>query len=236
MKKTPLGIYLRNTCAKFQLRRPIIPLSTLPQSSRTDRHTYRHTFWDSSSTEVENRHTFWDSSSTEVENNLLYKFGNMLISFIFPSTNMMFECVINTTVTQPLLLLQKIVFDLKTLIGTGLKTLLCFSFRDSICLVEKLLCKWKGFCVAHDSILHRLKAFLTLVRKSVLRFEDRKHVVNSLNVMCSKFGIRATNIFYMSGKFLYQMAKSHLHYFPIRDPRIPRMVNSHLRTRRGFGY
>ena len=49
MKKTPLGISVRNTCAKFQLRRPIIPLSTLPQSSRT----YIHTFSDSSSTEVE---------------------------------------------------------------------------------------------------------------------------------------------------------------------------------------
>ena len=51
MKKTPLGISVRNTCAKFQLRRPIIPLSTLPQSSRT----YTHTFSDSSSTEVEKK-------------------------------------------------------------------------------------------------------------------------------------------------------------------------------------
>ena len=42
MKKTPLGIYLRNRCAKFQLCRPIIPLARLAQSSRTHTHTYIH--------------------------------------------------------------------------------------------------------------------------------------------------------------------------------------------------
>ena len=42
MKKLPLSFYLRKVCAKIQLRKPIIPLSTLPQSLRTNKQTNKH--------------------------------------------------------------------------------------------------------------------------------------------------------------------------------------------------
>ena len=43
MKKLPLSFYLRKVCAKIQLRKPIIPLSTLPQSLRTNKQTNKQT-------------------------------------------------------------------------------------------------------------------------------------------------------------------------------------------------
>ena len=46
MKKTPPDIHPRNKCTKFQPNWTIFKVSRLPQSFRTDIHTYRHTYID----------------------------------------------------------------------------------------------------------------------------------------------------------------------------------------------